>query len=638
MNESQPQRTVRWEIAALLLLFFVHGGWPVPDVNEACYVGKAIHFWHPDWIVGDLFLDSKNAHWFFYATFGLFSFVLPPTAMAWAGRSLAWFLLAIAWRRLSYTLVPFRYFSILTAAGMLYYLDAFTMSGEWVVGGIEGKSFAFPLMFLGLEAMLRGRWHHVWLYLGAASAFHVLVGGWAVIIALFVLATEKIFSLKRTPFSILIFHFSFLIAGGLLALPGLIPALQMDWKTPPEIIAESHRIQVFERLPHHLHPDGFPWTFKFRFGVLTLLWVALSMAALRQLRGTELRVPFLRMSGFVFGSLILAAIGFVGVWCLRSDPLKTAELLRFYWFRMCDFAVPMGVSFVASILFVCYFEKARLWLAEVLKNGDNVTAVLGGFFKMFLATLLFGVTIFLVFDWLIYGLLFSSSFRGAGGADGATSIIPVEPCIPWGLALLFGIGWLAMFEYVRKNSAGQLDSMQSIPLCAWLLLLCAMVVWAPSHFYLSMAEQRSRPLYSRCDPVTIRHAYLWNDVCNWISDPKNKIPENALFLTPSESKNFKWKTRRPEVATWKDMPQDAKTIKRWYDAIEQLYTYRPKNGPARRDYSLQLLYSRYNPERLEKLQEKYKYDYILCGKYPALNLPIVYENQGYVVYEGRPNK
>jgi len=634
-------RFPRWEIAALVLLFFVHGGWPVPDVNEAYYVGKAIYFWNSDWIVGDTFLESKDAHWFFFATFGSLSMLLPPTVLAWTGRLLAWFFLAFAWQRLSYVLIPVRYFSIITAAGMLYYLDAFTMSGEWLVGGVEGKSFAFPLMFLGLAAMLQGQWNRVWLYFGAASAFHVLVGGWAVVIALPILIVEKLIVVAKTKklpsLSALSIGLLFLLLGGLLSLPGLIPALNLDRNTAPEIVAEAHRIYVYERLPHHLHPDGFPWTFKFRFATLTLLWAALSAVVLCWESKKEANnsygashfsflishFPFWRLTGFIFGSLVLAGIGFGIAWLFREDPNPASGWLRYYWFRTCDFAVPMGVSFAASILFVQILGIGKKRLADVAETVPDFHAVVKNLCRGFLFFGSFGVIVFLALSGLIFGFLFSASFLKPGGAGVP---LPVEPNIPWALTLLLGIGLLSLIEKFFKALLWD----------TWLLLLGVIVVLAPLGFYLKMADERVRPGYSRSDSVSVRHAYLWTDVCNWINDPANGIPRHAKFLTPRESSNFKWNTRRAEVVTWKDIPQDAGGIVQWNATIEQLY---PKIGqPPTRNYALQQLYGFLPPERLEKLQQEYQYDYILCGKYPVLKLPVVYENPGYVVYEGKPKK
>src|SRR3990172_7550639 len=88
------------EILLVFAVFFVQGAVPVPDVNEPYYLGKAIHFWNPDWVRGDFFLDeSKNTHLLFYVTFGWLSLWLKPLVLAWFGRVLTWGLLAWAWRR-----------------------------------------------------------------------------------------------------------------------------------------------------------------------------------------------------------------------------------------------------------------------------------------------------------------------------------------------------------------------------------------------------------------------------------------------------------------------------------------------------------------------------------------------------------
>ena len=55
------------------------------------------------------------------------------------------------------------------------------MAGEWVVGGVEAKGFAYVFVFLAVADLVYGRWKQCLLLLGAASAFHVLVGGWAVL-------------------------------------------------------------------------------------------------------------------------------------------------------------------------------------------------------------------------------------------------------------------------------------------------------------------------------------------------------------------------------------------------------------------------------------------------------------------------
>lgn len=171
------------EVALIFLVFFVHAGWPVPDVNEAHYLGKARHYWNPAWASGDFFLESADAHLAFYWTFGWVLRWLPLVTAAWVGRIVTWGLLAWAWQRLSRAVVPRPLFSVLSAALFVCLLDRFHFAGEWVVGGVEAKGFAYVLVFLGLESLILNRWNRVWLLMGAAAAFHVIVGGWAVVLA-----------------------------------------------------------------------------------------------------------------------------------------------------------------------------------------------------------------------------------------------------------------------------------------------------------------------------------------------------------------------------------------------------------------------------------------------------------------------
>ncbi len=622
------------ETAAVFVVLYAHGAWPVPDVNESYYLGKAIHFWNPDWVIGDSFLDSKDAHWCFYAVFGWLSLFLSPNAFAWTGRVIVWAAFAWGWRRLSFALIPVRWLSIPTAAGLLYYLDAFQMSGEWVIGGVEGKSFAYPLVLFGLEAMVRGKWNRVWGFFGAAAAFHVLVGGWSVIVGLFVWSLQK-----RTERTSLRKMLPFLGLGGLLSLPGLIPALLLDSGCSRETIGQAHWIYVFERLGHHLVPSSFPWTYRLRFAVLVGLWLALCWVARSRKQRAETASPeieeteecelagrFFRLHGFVFGTLILAAIGFGIAALFRDDPRGAADWLRFYWFRMSDFAVPLGVTFLGTSLLyrlLLGFEKQRNESSNTPLVAASPVGDLAGGIGRILALLGIGVGVFLLLDGLIFGWLFFTWFP------------PPEPAIPWGVTMILGIVILVIFEkWSNTQKRPPFKSTTLLP-TAWLLLLVSIVVWGPLGYILKLAEPRTRFAYSRSDPSSSRAAYYWVEACDWINDPANGIPKEARFLTPGDNATFKWYTARPEVATWKEIPQDAAGIVRWYETVEELFAYRPQDGPVRRDYSLQVLLNRYPPGPFQKLREKYEFDYVLCGKYPALQLPILYENMSYVIYDAK---
>ena len=238
----------RWAIIETLLIFLLLaalGSTPPPAVNEAHYLAKAKHYWDPTWCRGDVFLESADAHLVFYWTVGWLTFLLPLPAVAWVGRIVTWLLLAWSWQRLSALLLPGRLYAVLTAGLFAMLIDRGHMAGEWVVGGVEAKGFAYVLVFLGLRCVALGQWSRVWLLLGAASAFHVLVGGWAVVAALvaWCITGDRQSRLMQIPY---------LAAGCVLALPGVLPSAALTWGAEPEVTRQAAVIYVFERLSHHL--------------------------------------------------------------------------------------------------------------------------------------------------------------------------------------------------------------------------------------------------------------------------------------------------------------------------------------------------------------------------------------------------
>ena len=325
------------EIALVFLVFFVQGAFPVPGANEPHYLSKARHYWQPEWCAGDFFLSTSDAHAVFYWMFGWFARWLPLEATAWCGRLLTWSLLAWAWTRLSWSLVPAPLYAVFSAALLVTLNDRFQMAGEWLIGGVEAKGFAYVLVLLGLESLVRGRWTATWLLLGAASSFHVIVGGWAVVAAMFVwLVSPDRPSVTRT--------IGPLFGGLLLALPGLVPALALTAHVDPQVVNEANQIYVFERLSHHLVPQRFVPQFIVRH----LLLIA-ALVLLIPLAGQDER--WRRLRAFIVAAVGMAAVGMVIAMLVPSAPEVAAALLRYYWFRLSDVMVPVGVSLaVASIL------------------------------------------------------------------------------------------------------------------------------------------------------------------------------------------------------------------------------------------------------------------------------------------------
>lgn len=518
------------EIALIFAIFFIDGAAPVPEVNEPYYLGKAIFYWNPDWAANDFFLNTADTHQVFYFTFGWLSLWLTPTALAWTGRILTWALLAWSWRRLSFAVLPRRWTAILSAALLVMLIKNFHMAGEWLVGGVEAKGFAYALVFLALEAVVRNRWNRAWLLLGAAAAFHVLVGGWSVV------AAGLVWLVRRKECPSLKEMLPGLIGGLLLSLPGLWPALMLNHGTDPAIVGEANRIYVFERLTHHLSPKDIKINFTVRFMAMSIFffWLARrgsarSGNALRPGQSTD---GLQRMGAFVAATLAIAAVGWVISMTRDYDETLAAGLLRFYWFRLADIAVPLGVALMGTSLIAqtLYVRPAagRCWLA---------VAVLA-----------------------------------AGLSLGEEAVYRLRPTVP------------PADSKLAPDSLGEAEA--------------------------------------------ARRYLAWRDICQEIA-ASDEIPADAVFLTPRMNQTFKWYSGRAEVVNWKDIPQDAAAMLDWWQRLADLYAGNPENPfagdwlPSLTDLDVALL---------GEFGRKYGARFVLTETAPPLELPVVLENEYYVVY------
>lgn len=339
--EVPPNRGWWWESALLLLLCYIKAGWPPPDVNEAHYLGKAKHFWDPTWAAGDFFLQSADAHAPFYFAFGWVTLLVSLPATAWIGRLLIWGLISLAWQRLSWALVPVRFAAVISGGLMIVLTQVGHMAGEWIIGGVEAKGFAFALVFWGLERMVRNRWNTTFVLFGGAAAFHVLVGGWAVVaagIAWLAMGSQRPALVRLLPG----------LAGGFaLSLLGLAPAILLSRGVDAATVQEANYIYVFERLPHHLVFHQFPHAWMARHAALAAVFFGLALLALRTDRA---RLDVRRLLGFVGGAVGIAVVGIIIDQSTLYHDTIAARLLRFYWYRPADAMVPCGVALLLPLV------------------------------------------------------------------------------------------------------------------------------------------------------------------------------------------------------------------------------------------------------------------------------------------------
>jgi hypothetical protein len=140
----------------------------------------------------------------------------------------------------------------------------------------------------------------------------------------------------------------------------------------------------------------------------------------------------------------------------------------------------------------------------------------------------------------------------------------------------------------------------------------------------------------------------WRSACDWVVH-SGRIPPDARFITPRLAQTFKWYTDRSDVATWKDVPQNAAAIVKWWDRVQDIYATHPvpaslegRDVPEPAELSDEPPPRWYEPlterdaESLKRLGAKYQADYVIAEQTDSpLNLEVVFENRSYVIYRLR---
>ncbi len=349
VGQQRPNPRFWAEIGLIFLVLLLYAGQLAPNVNETHYLTKAKHFWNPNWCPDDLFLSSSFSHYLFYLTTGWLTLFLSLEAYAWLGRILCWVGFSIGWYKLSqvFSNRPGRAF--LGIILFLLLMDRFHLAGEWAIGGFEAKSIAYVFILFALEKYFRQKWNMFWPLIGCACAFHVLVGGWALIGLLMGSLLARLGKYLRPTDSnddntVMKFPaVSVTFFAALFAL-GAIPPLLQQAASSASVNQMAFQVYVHERLPHHLLFGGFATSHIGRFALLCVIWLCFA-SFLKKIPAV------LSMNLFCAASLLISLTGLLlsgAAETVQGDSSSLATWatgwLRFYWFRLSDFAIPLGIS------------------------------------------------------------------------------------------------------------------------------------------------------------------------------------------------------------------------------------------------------------------------------------------------------
>lgn len=326
----------------VFVIFVLQGAEPIPATNEANYIGMARHFWNSGWCARDFYFQSAEAHAVFYACFGWPTLFLSNYWVAFFGRALTWALLAGSWVWLARAINPRTAVVVLSGAVFAVVAERGDLAGEWIIGGFEAKGIAYAAGLAGVAAVLRERWNLGFLFLGTATALHIVVGGWLTLLVGVLLLVDlacggNALRPSKSAFPKVGVFLPGALGGAALAILGNLTFLREMGQGEPDVVAQAAAIQVFDRLPHHLHLWGIAPKMFFAHAMVVFAWLLLLPLGIRSRRLARFQV-------IAMGSMGLTLIGtFLTMW-FAFEPLTKALWLRFYWFRMEDILLPAAIA------------------------------------------------------------------------------------------------------------------------------------------------------------------------------------------------------------------------------------------------------------------------------------------------------
>ncbi|APZ92727.1 DUF6798 domain-containing protein [Fuerstiella marisgermanici] len=405
LGDSRWNAVAAWAVVSGIFVAVSLWQTPLPGINEPHYLTKARAFADPGWCERDFFLQSANAHYVFFAVVGPVTTWFCFGTVAVIGRILSLSLLACGWNMIGRRLGLNALGSAVAASVFCGIGATGNFSGEWIIGGFEGKvpSYGFALVGVAwwLDAWttsLRRKYALAGVFMGAAVAWHPVVGMWICIgiaISEFARLVSRVVLRSKlsdehvadtsdaqpdigrtaTTSHLLVNSIVFVLSAFVVALPGLIPAAELVLSSTLEAdpVDQANYIQVFWRLAHHLDPSTFPPSAWLHTAVL----LTVCLAAIVFVRTKSIADRWYPLLWLLAASSVVCAAGIGIGW--HSKPMLQlpdwqwrAALLKFYPFRFFDALLPITASFAVAAA----WDKLRLMKLKQVTARSVLAAAL----------------------------------------------------------------------------------------------------------------------------------------------------------------------------------------------------------------------------------------------------------------------
>lgn len=365
-GENSPiDRPRRWDALRvtgwLLFLVMVVVHWRRSlQSHELIYLLGSRRVGDPDFLATDLTWSNLPPTTFLFDhLMALLRAFLSDFAMVNVGNFLTWALTAWALTLLARTLrLP--WWSLLAGyVTWLLYGQTLAYCGS-PLEGFQPKSLSYPLIYFALFFAMRGQVTWAGLALGLATAFHVIVGGWACL-ALFMsmVLNRSLFTLRQLR--------TFLLATSLFVLPVVLAVGLFHLGAPAGVdTARMDKIYVLFAMPHCCDPTHFMSPIRWDQAIAVFALTPLLLLFWPERRAARI------LNGFV---LVIIALFFVGIaarhhemfWLLKLYPFQLAKaipLLLFFVFCLAHLGTPRPQRRLATIVGVLALIMG-IWLIDL---------------------------------------------------------------------------------------------------------------------------------------------------------------------------------------------------------------------------------------------------------------------------------
>ena len=325
--------------------------------NEMDVIPYGRAFYNEDWLKNDWYLSLKTPYrflfsypiGFFYDNFGFLKTI-------YVGRIISYILIAISATKLVNTISfnkSFIYY-LLALAVFFYYFSLGLGAGEWIVGGLDTKVFAYGFTLLSISYFIKNDIKKWLLFSGLTLSFHILIGFYNLLSFLpLILVLRKN---DHTYVNQIIKYLPFFIISGSIGIYGIIDLLI---NTTNSISNIGWDIYVNIRVPHHTIPSLFSkkiWVFFILFST-TNIYILL-----------KTNIERLKLLSIYALSTVGISLAGLSVFLFYGNSI----ILRYYFFRFSDVILPL-----LTIISISYFISEKIKAtSDKIKNISYYSTII----------------------------------------------------------------------------------------------------------------------------------------------------------------------------------------------------------------------------------------------------------------------